>query len=183
MLVLDSMYVSEHTFIEVVNDARFFKTSRDQPDGFAALELVNDTEARAIHLAFALFLAFLAWPARANSPRDRVPLIDWLFAAAGAFAGAYLLRRSDTANAITIAAIITGDISPLMMRRISASISSWKISRCSIVRTSASVSVMGMAAPRTGRQSRRAHERGRPQAAFRCAKRAFGQKPKVRPSE
>lgn len=34
--------------IEVVNDARFFKTSRDQPDGFAALELVNDTEAHQI---------------------------------------------------------------------------------------------------------------------------------------
>jgi len=44
------------------------------------------------------------------------------------------------------AAIITGDISPLMMRRISASISSWKISRCSIRRTRASVSVMGMGA-------------------------------------
>ncbi len=42
------------------------------------------------------------------------------------------------------AAIITGDISPLMMRRISASISSWKISRCSMVRVSASVLVMGM---------------------------------------
>ena len=37
------------------------------------------------------------------------------------------------------AAIITGDISPLMIRRISDSISSWKISRCSMMRCRASV--------------------------------------------
>ena len=36
------------------------------------------------------------------------------------------------------AAIITGDTSPLMICRIRDSISSWKISRCSIVRCSAS---------------------------------------------
>ena len=55
--------------------------------------------------------------------------------------------RRPTANA----AIITGDISPLMMRRISASISSWKISRCSMMRVSASVLVMGMSrAPQSG---------------------------------
>ena len=45
------------------------------------------------------------------------------------------------------AAIITGDTSPLMIWRISDSISSWKISRCSIVRCSASCGVMGIAAP------------------------------------
>jgi TRAP transporter 4TM/12TM fusion protein len=56
--------------------------------GFAVL---NDTEARSIHLAFALFLAFLAWPAFKRSPRDRIPLIDWALAAIAAFAGAYLL--------------------------------------------------------------------------------------------
>ena len=53
--------------------------------------VLNDTEARAIHLAFAMFLAFLAWPASKRSPRDRVPLLDWVLAAVGAFAGAYLL--------------------------------------------------------------------------------------------
>ncbi|HEY8356024.1 MAG TPA: TRAP transporter fused permease subunit, partial [Ramlibacter sp.] len=53
--------------------------------------ILNDTEARAVHLAFALFLAFLAWPASRRSPRDRVPLLDWALALAGAFAGAYLL--------------------------------------------------------------------------------------------
>ena len=53
--------------------------------------ILNDTEARSLHLAFALFLAFLAWPAFKGSPRDRVPLLDWTFALVGAFAAAYLL--------------------------------------------------------------------------------------------
>jgi TRAP transporter 4TM/12TM fusion protein len=53
--------------------------------------ILNDTEARSVHLGFALFLAFLAWPAFKSSPRRQVPALDWLFALAGAFAGAYLL--------------------------------------------------------------------------------------------
>ena len=53
--------------------------------------ILNDTEARSLHLAFSLFLAFLAWPATKRSPRDRIPPQDWLLAFAGAFAGAYLL--------------------------------------------------------------------------------------------
>lgn len=50
----------------------------------------NDTEARAIHLAFALFLAFTAYPALKVSPRDRIPALDWVFAALGSFSAAYL---------------------------------------------------------------------------------------------
>lgn len=50
----------------------------------------NDTEARSIHLAFAIFLAFTAYPAFKNSPRDHVPIQDWVFAVVGAFAAAYL---------------------------------------------------------------------------------------------
>ncbi len=53
--------------------------------------VLNDTEARAIHLAFSMFLAFLAWPATRRSPRNRIPVLDWLLALVGAFAGAYLL--------------------------------------------------------------------------------------------
>jgi TRAP transporter 4TM/12TM fusion protein len=55
------------------------------------LGILNDTEARSLHLAFALFLAFMAWPAFSRSPRDRVPVVDIVLALAGAFAGAYLL--------------------------------------------------------------------------------------------
>ena len=48
------------------------------------------TEARSIHLAFALFLAYMAYPALKRSPRDRIPLQDWMFAAVAAFCGGYL---------------------------------------------------------------------------------------------
>ncbi|QJQ95842.1 MULTISPECIES: TRAP transporter permease [Halomonadaceae] len=50
----------------------------------------NATEARSIHLAFALFLAFMAYPALKRSPRDRIPLQDWVLAAVAAFCGAYM---------------------------------------------------------------------------------------------
>ena len=40
--------------------------------------LLNDTESRAIHLVFALALAFLAYPAFLRSPRDRVPATDFV---------------------------------------------------------------------------------------------------------
>ncbi|PWW45669.1 TRAP transporter 4TM/12TM fusion protein [Melaminivora alkalimesophila] len=53
--------------------------------------ILNDTQARAIHLSFAIFLAFTAWPAFKRSPRAHVPLTDWVFAAAGAFAAAYIM--------------------------------------------------------------------------------------------
>ncbi|GEN27413.1 C4-dicarboxylate ABC transporter [Halovibrio variabilis] len=48
------------------------------------------TEARSIHLAFALFLAYMAYPALKRSPRDRIPIQDWVLAAAAAFCGAYM---------------------------------------------------------------------------------------------
>ncbi len=50
----------------------------------------NDTEARAIHLAFAIFLAFTAYPALRSSPRSRIPVQDWIFAALGAFSASYI---------------------------------------------------------------------------------------------
>ncbi|CAG1015663.1 hypothetical protein BURC_01020 [Burkholderiaceae bacterium] len=69
-----------------------FQTWYASPLPFALrFGVLNDTEARAIHLAFALFLAFTAWPASRRSPRHHVPVTDWVLALAGAFAGAYLL--------------------------------------------------------------------------------------------
>jgi len=50
----------------------------------------NDTEARSIHLAFAIFLAYLAYPAFKRSPRDHIPVLDWTFALVGAFCAGYL---------------------------------------------------------------------------------------------
>jgi len=48
------------------------------------------TEARSIHLAFALFLAYMAYPAFKRSPRDRIPIQDWVLATVAAFCGAYM---------------------------------------------------------------------------------------------
>ncbi len=52
--------------------------------------LFNSTEARSIHLAFAIFLAFLAFPALKRSPRRYIPVQDWVLAIVGAFCAAYL---------------------------------------------------------------------------------------------
>ncbi len=52
--------------------------------------IFNDTESRAIHLAFSMFLGFMAYPALARSPTDRVPITDWVMALVGAFCAAYL---------------------------------------------------------------------------------------------
>jgi TRAP transporter 4TM/12TM fusion protein len=50
----------------------------------------NATEARAIHLAFAVFLAFMAYPAFRRSPRSHVPITDWVMALGAAFCTGYL---------------------------------------------------------------------------------------------
>src|SRR5690606_15495732 len=52
--------------------------------------IFNDTEARALHLGIAMFLGYLAYPARKSSPRDRMPWHDWVLAIVAAFCGAYL---------------------------------------------------------------------------------------------
>ncbi|MCR9421989.1 TRAP transporter permease [Vibrio sp. RM-69-4] len=77
--------------------------------------ILNDTQARAIHLTFAVFLAFTAYPALKNSPRDRIPLIDWILALAGSFSAAYiylfyneLAGRSGAPTLIDIAVSVTG---------------------------------------------------------------------------
>ncbi len=50
----------------------------------------NDTQSRAIHLAFAIFLAYLVYPAFKRSPRERVPIGDWVLGLIGAFCAAYI---------------------------------------------------------------------------------------------
>jgi TRAP transporter 4TM/12TM fusion protein len=54
------------------------------------LFVINDTEARAIHLAFAIFLAFTAFPTLKSSPTTYVPIQDWIVGLIGAFCSAYL---------------------------------------------------------------------------------------------
>ena len=50
----------------------------------------NSTEARSIHLAFAAFLAFAAYPMIRGRNVDHVPVYDWVLAFAAAFAASYL---------------------------------------------------------------------------------------------
>ncbi|MBT8361154.1 MAG: TRAP transporter permease [Deltaproteobacteria bacterium] len=53
--------------------------------------VLNSTEARSIHLAFALFLAFTAFPTFKSSPRNYIPFQDWVLALIAAFCSAYIL--------------------------------------------------------------------------------------------
>jgi TRAP transporter 4TM/12TM fusion protein len=50
----------------------------------------NSTEARAIHLAFAIFLSYTAYPTFKSSPRNYIPVQDWIVGLVGAFCAAYL---------------------------------------------------------------------------------------------
>lgn len=52
--------------------------------------VLNDTETRSIHLAFAILLAYLVFPAMRSSPRDRVPFGDIALGLIGAAVASYL---------------------------------------------------------------------------------------------
>ncbi len=52
--------------------------------------MFNDTMARSIHLSFAVFLVYLAFPMWKKSPRSYVPAYDWLLAFVAAFCASYL---------------------------------------------------------------------------------------------
>ncbi|MDP6708326.1 MAG: TRAP transporter permease [Alphaproteobacteria bacterium] len=51
--------------------------------------IFNSTEARSIHLAFAIFLAYLGFPALKRSPRHYIPIQDWVLALVAAFCAGY----------------------------------------------------------------------------------------------
>lgn len=52
--------------------------------------IFNSTESRSIHLAFATFLAFAAYPMIRGRHVDHVPFYDWILALAAAFSASYL---------------------------------------------------------------------------------------------
>ncbi len=75
----------------------------------------NDTEARSIHLAFATFLAYLAFPALRSSPRRHIPIQDWVLALGAAFSTGYLFLfydqlsdRPNNPNGVDIAVAVVG---------------------------------------------------------------------------
>ncbi len=55
----------------------------------------NDTAARSLHLGFSIFIAYLGFPMLKGSPKDRIPLYDWVMAAIAGFCAAYLYIFQD----------------------------------------------------------------------------------------
>lgn len=53
--------------------------------------VLDATKSRYIHLSFAFFLAFACYPAFKRSPKNYIPLIDWILALLAAFSALYLL--------------------------------------------------------------------------------------------
>ncbi|HAS6349256.1 TPA: TRAP transporter fused permease subunit [Vibrio vulnificus] len=77
--------------------------------------VLNDTQARAVHLTFAVFLAFTAYPALKNSPRDYIPALDWILALLGSFSASYiyifyteLAGRSGAPTTVDVVVAVTG---------------------------------------------------------------------------
>ncbi|MEX0693811.1 MAG: TRAP transporter permease [Rhodospirillales bacterium] len=54
------------------------------------IPIPNNSHTRPTHLGFAVFLAFMAYPALKSSPKDRIPVQDWIFGIAGMSCAAYM---------------------------------------------------------------------------------------------
>ena len=64
--------------------------------GRIGIPVLNIDETKSIHLAFAVFLAYTAYPALKRSPRDRVPVQDLVLALVAAFTAGYLFLFFNT---------------------------------------------------------------------------------------
>ncbi len=53
--------------------------------------LIDDSQQRSIHLAFALFLGFMTFPAYLSAPRKYIPFYDWVLAVLAAGCSLYIL--------------------------------------------------------------------------------------------
>ena len=86
--------------------------------------ILNNTEARSIHLGFAVFLAFLVFPVRKNQERDRVPWGDVALAFVAASAACYLFvfyadlaERAGDATTFDVAVAVVGVLTLLEATR------------------------------------------------------------------
>ena len=86
--------------------------------------MFNDTMARSIHLAFAVFLVYLCYPLWKGAPQNHVPVYDWLLAALAAFCAAYIFlfhaelsKRQGTPSALDIWVSIAGVLTLLEATR------------------------------------------------------------------
>jgi TRAP transporter 4TM/12TM fusion protein len=57
--------------------------------------VINDGQARIVHLSFAFLLVFTTFPALSASPRKYIPAYDWILAILGVMAAMYLLVNYD----------------------------------------------------------------------------------------
>lgn len=76
---------------------------------------INDTEARSIHLAFAIFLAFIGFSFMSKRATNHVPIIDWILAITGSLCALYIFLfyadiadRSGAPTTMDKAAALTG---------------------------------------------------------------------------
>ena len=77
--------------------------------------VLNDTQSRSIHLAFAMFLGYLLFPPLKRSPRTHIPVQDWVLGIVGAFCAAYLFlfyaqlaQRPGQPTGLDLAVAVTG---------------------------------------------------------------------------
>ena len=75
----------------------------------------NDTQTRAIHLGFAVLLAFIAFPGLKSSPRHRIPVLTWAIAIIAALAASYqfyayagVAARSGAPNTVDVVVSVIG---------------------------------------------------------------------------
>jgi TRAP transporter 4TM/12TM fusion protein len=67
----------------------------EMDSGLQKYVMFNDSMARSIHLSFAVFLIYLAFPLFNSSPRKYVPLYDWVLALVATFCAGYLFLFYD----------------------------------------------------------------------------------------
>ncbi len=60
------------------------------------IPVLNDTQTRSFHLAIAIFLAFMAYPAFKNSSRTVIPIYDWILGIVGALCAGYAFYAYET---------------------------------------------------------------------------------------
>lgn len=81
--------------------------------------IFNSTEERSIHLAFALLLTFLVFPALKSSPRNRVPLLDIALGLIAAASAAYLFifyqDLSQRPGTLTTADLVTACVGIVLL--------------------------------------------------------------------
>lgn len=85
---------------------------------------INDTEARSIHLAFSIFLAYIGFSfgfggKSSKTGADKIPLIDWGLAIVGAFCALYIFlfyaEIADRSGAPTMADKVAASIGLILM--------------------------------------------------------------------